>query len=164
MTAAKLSIIIKFDTVRGCGDVNNLILKDIKLPINYDSIVFQFTNIGPVLGSIVDTIGNLALSFSEGIIRTGVEDVLRREVPTLLCEESKEEVVQMEARPATVNKVNDPVWHSLLLEGTRGWGWDQLKRDFLAERFMYKVINEGIVRSDGREGPGYLTNLSCPGI
>ena len=146
MAAAKLSIIIEFDTVRGCGDITNLILRDIKLPINYDSIVFQFTNIGPVLGSIVDTIGSLALSFSEGIIRTGVEDVLRREVPSLLCEESRNELVQMEARPATVNQLTDPAWHSLLLEATRGWGWDQLRRDFLAERFMYKVINEGIVR------------------
>ena len=148
MAAAKLSIIIEFDTVRGCGDITNLILRDIKLPINYDSIVFQFTNIGPVLGSIVDTIGSLALSFSEGIIRTGVEDVLRREVPSLLCEESRNELVQMEARPATVSQLTDPAWHSLLLEATRGWGWDQLKRDFLAERFMYKVINEGIVRSE----------------
>ena len=116
------------------------------MPINYDSVVFQFTNIGPVLGSIVDTIGSLALSFSEGIIRTGVEDLVRREVPSLLCQASRQEVVQMEARPATVNQLSDPVWHSLLLEGTRGWGWDQLKRDFLAERFMFKVINEGIVR------------------
>ena len=146
MAEAKLSIIIKFDTVRGCGDINNLILKDIRLPINYDSIVFEFTNIGSVLGSIVDTIGNLALKFSESIIRGAVENVVKREVPSLLCEESKEEVVQMEASPATVNQLKDPVWHSLLVEGTRGWGWDQLKRDFLAERFMFKLINEGFVR------------------
>ena len=110
------------------------------------AIVFDFTNIGPVLGSIVDTIGNLALSFSEGIIKTGVQDVLRREVPTLLCEEGQKEVSKMEAAPAVVNKDKDPVWHSLLVQGTRGWGWDQLKRDYLAEKFMHKVINEGFVR------------------
>ena len=69
MTEAKLSIIIKFDTVRGCGEINNLILKDVKFPINYDKIVFEFTNIGPVLGSIVDTIGNLALSFCRSILK-----------------------------------------------------------------------------------------------
>ena len=146
MIGAKLNIIITFDTFNGCGKINNLILKDIQLPIDYDNIVFDFINIGPVLGSIVDTIGNLAFSFSEGLIKTGVQDLLRREVPTLLCEESQMEVSKMEAAPAVVNKDKDPVWHSLLVQGTRGWGWDQLKRDYLAEKFMHKVINEGFVR------------------
>ena len=146
MIGAKLNIIITFDTLNGCGKINNLILKDIQLPIDYDNIVFDFINIGPVLGSIVDTIGNLAFSFSEGLIKTGVQDLLRREVPTLLCEEGQMEVSKMEAAPAVVNKDKDPVWHSLLVQGTRGWGWDQLKRDYLAEKFMHKVINEGFVR------------------
>ena len=144
MTGAKLNIVIKFDTVNGCGEKYNLILKDIQLPIDYDNIIFDFTNIGSVLGSIVDTIGNLAISFSEGIIKAGVEDMLRKEVPSLLCE--AEEVSRMEAVLAAVNKDKEPVWHSLLLQGARGWGWDQLRRDFLAEKFMQKVINEGFVR------------------
>jgi len=146
MIGAKLNIIIKFDTVTGCGATHNLVLKDIQLPIDYDNIVFDFTNIGSVLGSIVDTIGNLALSFSQSIIRSGVEDVLRREVPSLLCEEMEAEVSKMEAAPATVNKDKEPDWHSLLVQGSRGWGWDQLRRDYLAENFMLKVINEGFVR------------------
>ena len=145
MTGAKLNIVIKFDTVNGCGEKYNLILKDIQLPIDYDNIIFDFTNIGSVLGSIVDTIGNLAISFSEGIVKAGVEDVLRKEVPSLLCEAG--EVSRMEAVLAAVNKDKEPVWHSLLLQGARGWGWDQLRRDFLAEKFMQKVINEGLQRA-----------------
>ena len=144
MTGAKLNIVIKFDTVDGCGENNNLVLRDIRIPINYDNIVFDFTNIGSVLGSIVDTIGNLAISFSEGIIKAGVENLLAREVPSLLCE--VEEPSKMEVSHAAVNKEQEPVWHSLLLKGTQGWGWDQLKRDTLAEKFMKKVINEGFVR------------------
>jgi len=92
----------------------------------------------------VDTIGNLAISFSEGIIKAGVENLLAREVPSLLCE--VEEPSKMEVSHAAVNKEQEPVWHSLLLKGTQGWGWDQLKRDTLAEKFMKKVINEGFVR------------------
>ena len=33
----------------------------------------------------------------------------------------------------------DPVWYSYLLNGTRGWGWDELKRAFLAEKFMIRL-------------------------
>ena len=149
MTGAKLNIIINFDTVDGCGEKNNLVLRDIRIPIDYDNIVFDFTNIGSVLGSIVDTIGNLAISFSEGILKAGVEDVLAREVPSLLCK--VEAASKMEVVHAAVSQEEEPAWHSLLLEGTGGWGWDQLRRDTLAENFIKKVINEGFVRWEERE-------------
>ena len=32
-----------------------------------------------------------------------------------------------------------------MLNGTRGWGWDELKRDVLAEKFVAKIFNEGLV-------------------
>ena len=41
---------------------------------------------------------------------------------------------------------SDPKWYSILLNGTRGWGWDELKRDTLAEKFVAKAFNEGLVR------------------
>ena len=40
--------------------------------------------------------------------------------------------------------INSRNWNKHLENGTRGWGWDELKRDFLAEEFMRKVVNEGL--------------------
>ena len=42
--------------------------------------------------------------------------------------------------------LSDPVWYDILLNATNGWGWDELKRDFLAEQFMNKAVEEGLGR------------------
>ena len=42
----------------------------------------------------------------------------------------------------------------MLEDGTDGWGWSELRRDFLAEEFMRKVVNEGLGK--------HLNNDSSP--
>merc|ERR1712123_60523 len=53
MTGAKFNVVIKLDTVNGCGKDKNLVITDIQLPLDYADVVFDFTNIGTVLGAIV---------------------------------------------------------------------------------------------------------------
>merc|ERR1719154_140209 len=60
----------------------------------------------------------------------------------------------MEMIPAEVNQAEEPLWHALLQSGHRGWGWDTLRRDFLAEQFVTKAFNDGLAR--------HLSNDSDP--
>ena len=92
------------DTVNGCGGDKNLIITDIELPLDYQDVVFDFTNIGTVLGAIVGTIGNIALSFSQGLIVDMVKQNVANEVPTLLCESAIHNTTKMEKIPAEVDK------------------------------------------------------------
>ena len=68
MSDAKFHVIVKMDTITGCDVDQNLVISDIQLPITYSTVEFDFTNIGSVLGTIVDTIGTIALSFGQGIV------------------------------------------------------------------------------------------------
>ena len=104
MTGAKFNVVVKMNTVAGCGQKDNLILTDIQLPLDYTDVEFDFTNIGTVLGAIVGTIGNIALSFSQGLIVDVVKQNVQNEVPTLLCEASIYNKTKMEKIPAEVNQ------------------------------------------------------------
>ena len=104
MTGAKFNVVIKLDTVNGCGKDKNLVITDIQLPLDYADVVFDFTNIGTVLGAIVGTIGNIALSFSQGLIVDVVKQNVANEVPTMLCEEAVFNTTKMEKIPAEVNQ------------------------------------------------------------
>ena len=85
MMDAKFKVIVKMDTITGCSVEHNLILSDIEMPLEYSSVVFDFTNIGNVLGAIVDSIGSVALSFSQGIVVDSIKQVVKKEVPSLIC-------------------------------------------------------------------------------
>jgi len=107
-----------------------------------------------VLGAIVGTIGNIALSFSQGLIVDVVKQNVANEVPTMLCEEAVYNTTKMEKIPAEVNQQEEPLWHALLQSGHKGWGWDTLRRDYLAEQFVIKAFNDGLGR--------HLSNDSDP--
>ena len=85
MKEAKFNVIVKMDTVTGCEVEHNLVITDIALPLDYSAVKFDFTNIGSVLGAIVDTIGSVALSFSQDIIVDSIKGAVRQEVPGFLC-------------------------------------------------------------------------------
>ena len=85
MKEAKFNVIVKMDTVTGCEVEHNLVITDIALPLDYSAVKFDFTNIGSVLGAIVDTIGSVALSFSQDIIVDSIKGAVRQEVPSFLC-------------------------------------------------------------------------------
>ena len=85
MKAAKFNVIVKMDTITGCEVEHNLVITDIALPLDYSAVKFDFTNIGSVLGAIVDTIGSVALSFSQDIIVDSIKRAVRQEVPGFLC-------------------------------------------------------------------------------
>jgi hypothetical protein len=154
MTGAKFNVVVKMDTVYGCGKDKNMIITDIELPLNYQEVVFDFTNIGTVLGAIVGTIGNIALSFSQDLIVNVVKQNVAKEVPTLLCESALQNTTKMEKIPAEVDQKEEPLWHTLLQSGHGGWGWDTLRRDYLAEQFVLKAFNDGLAR--------HLSNDSDP--
>lgn len=73
------------DTITGCDVDRNLIIKEISFPLEYSNIQFNFTNIGSVLGAIVDTIGSLTMSLSQGMIASALKDFIGAEVPSLFC-------------------------------------------------------------------------------
>jgi len=146
MTGAKFNVVVKMDTVNGCGSEENMIITDIELPLDYADVLFEFTNIGTVLGAIVGTIGNIALSFSQGLIVDMVKQNVAKEVPTLLCESGVHNTTKMEKIPAEVDENKEPLWHSLLQAGHEGWGWNTLRRDYLAEQFVTKAFNDGLAR------------------
>ena len=104
MWGAKFNVIAKLDTVNGCGEENNLVITDIQMPLEYSDVVFNFTNIGAVLGAIVGTIGGIALSFSQGLIVDVVKQNVANEVPTFLCDEAVYNTTKMEKIPAEVNQ------------------------------------------------------------
>ena len=104
MTGAKFNVVVKMDTVNGCGSDKNMIITDIELPLDYKDVLFEFTNIGTVLGAIVGTIGNIALSFSQGLIVDMVKQNVGNEVPTLLCESGLQNTTKMEKIPAEVDE------------------------------------------------------------
>ena len=95
---------VKINTVNGCGEKNNLIIREMGFPLDYTDIVFDFTNIGTVLGAIVGTIGNIALSFSQGMIVDLLKKTVEDEVPTLLCDSALQNRTRMEKIPAEVNQ------------------------------------------------------------
>ena len=73
------------DTVTGCDIDRNMIIKEIDFPLEYSNIQFDFTNIGSVLGAIVDTIGTLTISLSQGMIASAMKEFIGAEVPSLFC-------------------------------------------------------------------------------
>ena len=85
MKEAKFNVIVKMDTITGCEVEHNLVITDIALPLDYSAVKFDFTNIGSVLGAIVDTIGSVALSFSQDIIVDSIKGAVKQEVPGFLC-------------------------------------------------------------------------------
>lgn len=85
MKEAKFNVIVKMDTITGCEVEQNLVITDIALPLDYSAVKFDFTNIGSVLGAIVDTIGSVAISFSQDIIVDSIKKVVKEEVPGFLC-------------------------------------------------------------------------------
>ena len=101
MEGTKFVIVVKMDTITGCEADKNLILKEVELPLEYSSVNFDFTNIGSVLGTIVDSIGALALSFSQGIISSSLKEVIAAEVPSLICQNFALNNVSMEPIPVT---------------------------------------------------------------
>eukprot|EP00092_Neocalanus_flemingeri_P039152 GFUD01042614.1.p1 GENE.GFUD01042614.1~~GFUD01042614.1.p1 ORF type:complete len:843 (+),score=261.12 GFUD01042614.1:84-2612(+) len=145
MSGAKFNVIVKLDTINGCGQENNMVITNIEMPLEYVDVDFDFTNIGTVLGAIVGTIGNIALSFSQGLIVDVVKQNVASEVPTFLCDADKYNTTKMEKIPVEVNQQDEPLWHALLQEGHKGWGWNTLRRDYLAEQFVTKAFNDGLV-------------------
>lgn len=146
MSDAKFKVIVNMDTINGCEVEKNLVISEISLPLEYSSVEFDFTNIGSVLGTIVDTIGTIALSFSQGIVVQSIQALVLKEVPSFICNNVALNSTKIESIPATADKSSDPVWYDILLNATNGWGWDELKRDFLAEQFMNKAVEEGLGR------------------
>ena len=104
MSDAKFHVIVKMDTITGCDVDQNLVISDIQLPITYSTVEFDFTNIGSVLGTIVDTIGTIALSFGQGIVVESMKKVIRSEIPSLLCSNLAFNRTKMEPLPVVANR------------------------------------------------------------
>ena len=104
MSDAKFHVIVKMDTITGCDVEHNLVITDIQLPITYSAVEFDFTNIGSVLGTIVDTIGTIALSFGQGIIVESLKKVVRSEIPSLLCTNRAFNRTRMDPIPVVANR------------------------------------------------------------
>ena len=65
----------------------------------------------------------------------------------------------MEKIPAEVDKNKEPLWHSLLQAGHEGWGWNTLRRDYLAEQFVTKAFNDGLARHLGNDSDPLVKSL-----
>ena len=104
MTEAKFSVIVQLDTVTGCGQDRNLVISLIDFPLDYTAVSFQFTNIGPVLGALVDTIGTVAVTFSQGIVVESIKKVVREEVPSFLCPNQALNATKMDPIPVVADK------------------------------------------------------------
>lgn len=158
MEEAKLNVVVKMDTVNECGKDDNLIISDLNLPLEYQKINYNFTNIGNVLGTAVGLIGGLALQFSFGMVRDMARNAVLQEVPSLICERESEDeprnISFVERLTPRVDPATDQAWYTILNQGTQGWGWDTLRRDFLAENFIKKVFEDGVL--------SHLSNDSDP--
>jgi len=82
---------------------------------------------------------------SEDSIVAEVKKVVQKEVSSFICDAEKNST-KLERIPVHVDQSKEERWHAILENGTRGWGIDTLRRDILAEKFVSKVFNEGVVR------------------
>jgi len=146
MSGAKVKVEVKIQTLDQCGKKNNLIITDLNLPLEYQEVKFDFTNIGSVLGTGVAIIGDLALGVVQGMVVDFAKEGVRKELPTILCEDLPRNISRVDRVTPKVDQEKEPEWYGILKNGTGGWGWDNLRRDFLAEQFVKKVFKDGVVK------------------
>jgi len=143
MTGAKLKMEIGLETVDGCERKEDLILNKVRLPLDYEDVEFDFKNIGTVLSGVVNVIGEMALQFSEDTLIDVINDAVRKEIPTFLCEEDYN-ITALDRNPVKLDKSMDDRWKFILENETSSWGLATLRRDILAEKFIKKVFNDGV--------------------
>jgi len=146
MSNATFSVNVNMDTVNGCGATNSLVLSDFQLPLEYDEISFDFTNIGSVLGAAVSLIGSFAIDFGRGLIVDGVKKVITEQLPSLLCDDDLNRNITLmpPLNPTPISTVGP--WHDILEAAHGGWGIDSLRRDRLSEMLVMKVWNDGLAK------------------
>jgi len=145
MTKAKFEVDISLDAIDGCNKTGDVVFTKIGFPIKYETVNFDFTNIGAVLGGAIGVIGEMALELSKGTIVDVVKTQLRAEVNTLLCDGRKNSS-NLERIPFAVSPSSDASLHKVLSDETKGWGINTLRRDILAEQFVKKIFNDGVAR------------------
>ena len=99
MSGAKIKVEVKINTLNQCGKKDNLIITDLNLPLEYQEVNFNFTNIGglkvtvlriskcnqlfvpgSVLGTGVGIIGGLAVGVVQGMVVDFAKDAVRKVV------------------------------------------------------------------------------------
>jgi len=148
MTEAAIGAEITMETINGCNKTNNLVITNIGVPLTYSNIAFDFTNIGDTLNSMIDWVGGFIIDFQKDMIVDIVKKAVEEHMPTMLCEKDKHNVTEVHTRGVSSHKIKetDPEWWELLNNGTQGWGFDTLRRDTLAEKFVTKVFNDKLVK------------------
>jgi len=146
MSRAKFKVEVKINTLNNCGTEKNLIITDLNLPLEYEEVNFDFTNIGSVLGTGVGIIGGLALGVVQGMVVDFAKVAVQKEVPTLICEDLPRNISKVARVTPTVDQDKEPQWYNILKSSTGGWGWNVLRRDFLAEEFVKKVFKDGVIK------------------
>lgn len=147
MTGVRISAELEVALANGCGQ-EGAVVTEIKFPLLYKKIDFDFENIGTVLGTAVDVIGGLVIERERRNLVNILKDGITTEVKSLICED----FVKLDGKSKPVKtEVSEGAVHydKFFKEILEKEGGSKLIRDRLAENIVRKIFNESIRRHLG---------------
>jgi len=146
MTSAEIRCELVLETVSGCDDPENLVVKSIEFPLDYGDIEFQFDNIGLVLSTVVDHLAKNIVENQKEVLVQLIRDGIKAEVRSLICEEVEGESLMRGRQVYAWQQDRD--WADALRSwiGDHGtWlGSYELNRDLLAEELIKKIFKDSL--------------------
>jgi len=152
MKNAEIICELHVDLVTGCSDNKDRespVVTKINFPMDYETVKFDFQNIGPVLGTAVDIIGRIVIDSEKEALIAIIREGIARESPGLICDTWKEIEEGLPYSSRYHFQDTDQEWNAIL---SRVGG--NLQRDRLAELTVQKVFEESILT--------HLNNVSSP--
>lgn len=86
---ATISAKIKMDMVRGegseCGPYGSVAITDIGLPLYYDAVNFNFTNMADFYNNVINGLGIFVIKTNEKLINDALKALIQKDVESLVC-------------------------------------------------------------------------------
>jgi len=121
----------------GCQNDPGALVKDIHFPLFYREIQFEFDNIGNVMSTAMDVIGDLMVENERNKLATIIKQNLQSEVPSIVCDVAQKSLIE---EPDKIPYF-DQIFQNILNKEKYS---SELFRDTLAENLAKKIFNESV--------------------